>query len=142
MGTGRIYKVSCDKAWGKHVGLFIEGEGVFHNAPGKGEHLSNIQAFSEGKPITYELVESVDYFTVVNKINTALQRPKQYDLLKYNCEDSLYAVLEGEPRSPQRKAVGDFVEGLAKAVAVVMIIVGVVGLAGVAVKGAVRALRA
>lgn len=136
MGTGRIYKVSCDKIWGKHVGLLIEGEGVFHNAPVKGEHFSKPQEFSEGKPLTYELVELADYWVVVNRINSTLQRPKQYDLFKYNCEDSVYAVLEGRPRSPQRKAVGDFVEGLGKAVAVVLIVVGVVGLAGVAVKGA------
>jgi|SRR5581483_1297259 len=142
MGTGNIYKVTCDKGVGKHVGIFIEGEGVFHNAPGKGDHFSSVQAFSTGKMVTYEPITNIDYLTVINRINARLANPKPYDLLNYNCEDAVYLVLEGRPRSPQRKAVGDFAEGFGKAIAVVLIVVGVVGLAGVAVKGAVRALKA
>ncbi len=142
MATGRIFKVSCPKIFGTHVGILVEGEGVFHNAPGKGEHLSSLAQFHpDPRVITFEAVDHVDFHSIIDGINAALMKPKGYSASSHNCEDSVNSILEGRPHSPQRqkfkKAVGDIVG----AAACFVVIVGAVAIAGAAVSAVAKSSR-
>jgi len=127
--SNRIFKVSCSKVLGTHVGLYIESaRQVFHNSPGRGEHLSTLDEFSEGKQITFEEVNSINYQTVVNRINSSLANPQNYDLVKFNCEDSVYKILETNPHSPQRELVEDVFKAIVVMAAIIVFAIGVAGL--------------
>lgn len=100
MITGRIYKVTRNKGIAEHVGLLVEGWGVFHNSPGKGEHVSSLQEFADGKEVRFFEVQGMEPFTVIARINKMLEAPQPYSPF-YNCEHTISKVLTGDAESPQ-----------------------------------------
>jgi hypothetical protein len=46
--------VSRPKGPVTHVGVVVDGGGVLHNTPGRGEHVSSVAAFAAGRPLRVE----------------------------------------------------------------------------------------
>jgi hypothetical protein len=89
----------------EHVGVYLGGNSVLTNAPGKGEHTTTIEEFSEGQPITVEST-GAHWATVLNNAWRILSRPKRYNLFSRNCEHTTSEVLFGKPESGSMLAIG------------------------------------
>lgn len=97
-------KVSRPKADGlvKHVGVYIGNGLVFHNLPGRGEHVSSLTEFAAGQQITIiPSPVSVNLLQLNWRVQERLNSPKGYDPLDYNCEHAAHYVLTGQLDSPQ-----------------------------------------
>jgi len=83
-----------------HVGVWLGGGAVFHNAPGKGEHISSLAEFAEGEGVTIE-PSLADPAIVLSRVREKLQAPRDYDLITNNCEHSATGVVTGRSYSRQ-----------------------------------------
>lgn len=91
----------------EHVGIVAWPGLVFHNNPTRGEHVSSIQDFSKGKPVTVVAeVEGLAMFGVQQRIRQMLQAPNPYSLGNNNCEHSLMKALGVAAKSPQLRRWG------------------------------------
>lgn len=98
--------LSCEKAPGiNHVGVVVGPDLVFHNAPGRGEHVSSVEAFAQGRPVK-ATVTGVSPALVLDRVRTRLTRPRAYDVFSSNCDHSVTAVLQGSASSPQLQGFG------------------------------------
>lgn len=88
-----------------HVGVWMGGGAVFHNAPGLGEHVSSVADFANGAPVTF-VRTNADASTVVTRVRARLAAPRSYDAVNNNCEHAANAVVTGRAVSPQLQAVG------------------------------------
>lgn len=87
-----------------HVGVWMGGGAVFHNAPGRGEHISSLAEFARGAPVWIQ-PKNADSSTVINRVRSKLSRPHEYDLISNNCEHAANEVVTGKPFSDQLCAV-------------------------------------
>lgn len=93
-------KVIVPKMGGvNHVGIFVFN-GVLHNSPGKGEHLSTLEKFANGQIPTVERTNSNPRW-VEKRAYEILQNPRPYDLMNRNCEHTAHDILTSRPESPQ-----------------------------------------
>ncbi len=97
-------KISRPKANGliKHVGVYLGNERVFHNLPGRGEHVSSLAEFVAGQQMT--VIPSPADLNVVQlnwRVQERLNNPKPYHTTDYNCEHAASYVLTGQTDSPQ-----------------------------------------
>lgn len=94
--------IAAPKGLVNHVGLSLGNGRVFHNNPENGEHISSIEAFSKGNPISvWGSLAVHEFFDALSRINHILTAPKRYDALANNCEHSLSRVLGRPIGSPQ-----------------------------------------
>lgn len=105
MSVRRGYRLSRAKGFGlvDHVGLTFDGRDVFHNLPGKGEHLSSMVDFAAGQAIRAQevLLDWAEAFAVSSNIADAVSKNRPYHWSENNCEHSVSRVLGKQPQSPQ-----------------------------------------
>lgn len=77
---------------------------MYHNAPGRGEHVSSVADFANGTPVTV-VHANADASTVVARVRTRLAKPRPYDVVNNNCEHAANAVVTGRAFSPQLQAL-------------------------------------
>lgn len=97
-------KISRPKADGlvKHVGVYLGNGRVFHNLPGRGEHVSSLAEFAAGQPVTVvQEGTGVNLLQLNWRVNERLSNPKAYHTTDYNCEHAASYVLTGQTESPQ-----------------------------------------
>lgn len=87
-----------------HVGVWMGGGAVFHNAPDRGEHISSVAEFAKGAPVRVES-KNADPSMVVVRVRAKLSRPREYDPISNNCEHAANEVVTGHPFSDQLRAV-------------------------------------
>ena len=87
-----------------HVGVWMGGDAVFHNAPDRGEHISSVAEFAKGETVRIE-PKNADPLTVIGRVRAKLSRPRKYDPVGNNCEHSANEVVTGHPFSDQLRAV-------------------------------------
>lgn len=87
-----------------HVGVWMGGGAVFHNAPQRGEHVSSITDFAQGAPVTTERSDAHPA-VVAARVRAKLAAPSSYDPVANNCEHSANAVVTGKARSVQLQVV-------------------------------------
>ncbi len=87
-----------------HVGVWLGGGAVYHNAPGHGEHVSSVADFANGASVAV-VRTNADASTVVARVRTRLVTPQSYDVVNNNCEHAANAVVTGRAVSPQLQAV-------------------------------------
>ena len=85
----------------RHVGIYLGNNLVFHHLPGKNEHISTVEDFAAGHPVTFERNPSVNVVQLNWRVEERLRAPKQYHATDYNCEDAANYVLHGKAGSPQ-----------------------------------------
>ncbi len=83
----------------RHVGIFVFN-GVLHNSPGKGEHLSTLDEFTKGQVPVIEKTNATPWL-VEQRANEILRNPRPYDLMNRNCEHTAHDLLTSRPESPQ-----------------------------------------
>lgn len=83
-----------------HVGVWLGGGRVFHNAPGRGEHVSSVEEFAQGEPVTVKATNA-DAASVSVRVHSRLSAPQPYDALSNNCEHTANHVVTGKAFSHQ-----------------------------------------
>lgn len=83
-----------------HVGVWMGGDAVFHNAPDRGEHMSSVAEFAKGENIQIE-PKNADPDTVISRVQAKLIQPRGYDPISNNCEHSANHVVTGRAFSIQ-----------------------------------------
>jgi hypothetical protein len=83
----------------QHEGVVVGYNAVLHNTPGKGEHVSTLKEFADGKPVQAQAT-GADPAQVVVRSRQLLFKPKQYDLLGRNCQHTTSGIIQGIARSP------------------------------------------
>ncbi|MDF9828544.1 cell wall-associated NlpC family hydrolase [Ereboglobus sp. PH5-10] len=86
-----------------HVGVSDGNGHVVHNLPSKGEHITTVEAFAEGKPVTVKSTGANPH-SVLAKMRQILAHPKEYCLISRNCEHTASDIIQGKPRSEQLQA--------------------------------------
>lgn len=86
-----------------HVGVWMGGGTVFHNAPGRGEHISTVAEFANGEAVQTE-PKNADPAVVFTRVRAKLSRPGEYDPVSNNCEHSANEVVTGLRFSNQLRA--------------------------------------
>ncbi len=89
----------CDKGLFKHVGVVVIN-GILHNTPEKGEHISTLFDFCRGRP--YRLIEvpiGLRQLIVANASWIAAY-PRRFDAISNNCEHTATRALGRKPHSP------------------------------------------
>ena len=89
-----------------HVGVWLGGGAVFHNAPLQGEHVSSVTDFAQGAPVMAQR-SNADPAAVVARVRAKLAAPNAYDAVINNCEHSANSIVTGKASSAQlRVALG------------------------------------
>lgn len=83
-----------------HVGVWLGGGRVFHNAPARGEHVSSVEEFAQGETVTVKATNA-DAASVSVRVHSRLSAPQPYDVLSNNCEHTANHVVTGKAFSPQ-----------------------------------------
>ena len=91
--------VSRPKGVVRHVGVVVE-DGVLHNVPGRGEHVSSLESFAAGRPVRVERPDRSRGLRTVARASHDFGG-RRYDLLNNNCEHSVNRLHEGRAHSPQ-----------------------------------------
>lgn len=86
-----------------HVGVWLGGGAVYHNAPDRGEHVSAVADFAKGASVAV-VRTNADASIVVARARARLAVPRSYDVVNNNCEHAANAVVTGRAFSPQLQA--------------------------------------
>jgi hypothetical protein len=92
----------------EHQGIYLGNDRVFHNTPGRGEHVSSLQEFANGYPVSLKMAPSGNRSPLLARVYQAINNPRGYDPILNNCEHTVNRILEGTPRSRQLVGVGLF----------------------------------
>jgi hypothetical protein len=93
--------LSRPKALGliNHFGLVIARDRVLQNTPEKGEHVTTMQEFASGKPVTVQPT-GVHPSLVSSRAREILDNPQKYSLFNRNCEHTAHDAAYGKAKSP------------------------------------------
>lgn len=83
-----------------HTGVAISPNRVLHNTPEKGEHVSTLEEFSQGKQVEVQRT-GADPLAVSQRAQKVLANPQKYDPISRNCEHTANEVAQGRAKSPQ-----------------------------------------
>lgn len=89
-----------------HKSVYLGGGKVFHNTPKKGEHISDINDFSKGRPITVEKTQLSGSHLALRRVAISLKAKRKYYATSNNCEHSVTRVIHGKAESSQLKIFG------------------------------------
>lgn len=89
------------KGFVHHKGIYLGNGQVFTNTPERGEHITTLADFAQGKKVTVEKVPTVSTFALNQRTFAAVASGRKYDLFTNNCDHAVNRVLYGEASSPQ-----------------------------------------
>ncbi len=89
----------------QHRGVFVGGNAVLTNTPGKGEHLVTVDEFSAGERITPHR-SGANPLDVLARGRRILANPRKYDPILRNCEHTTTELTDGKAKSPSLIFVG------------------------------------
>ena len=92
----------------EHQGIYLGNNRVFHNTPGKGEHVASFEEFADGHEVSLKFAPAGNRGEVLARVYQAIENPRGYDPVLNNCEHTVNRMLEGNPRSRQLAGVGLF----------------------------------
>lgn len=82
----------------QHEGVVIGPNAVLHNTPDKGEHVSTVHEFADGKPMQVHPAAAPPAM-LLSRAQQVLCRPRRYDPLARNCQHTASELLSGRATS-------------------------------------------
>lgn len=82
-----------------HRGVALGNGQVLHNTPGRGEHISSLEAFSGGRKVRVQRRTFAEREAALARASQWRSRP--YHLLRNNCEHTVSRARSGRRTSPQ-----------------------------------------
>jgi hypothetical protein len=99
------------KLWvGNHYGTALDGGLVAHTTPEKGKHVSTLEEFAEGRPISIRRRRRTAIENLLIQQRAIADIGKPYLPAAANCEHDVTMIHDGRPYSPMLQS---FVVGLA-----------------------------
>lgn len=92
-----------ERGFYQHVGVSVGNGHVLTNSPTRGEHVTSLSDFSDGKPVSVRKLSAASRMAVVNNVAAVLASPKPYSLIGNNCDHTACKALGLPPTSPQLK---------------------------------------
>ena len=86
-----------------HKGIVVGFDAVFHNTPERGEHISTLREFANGKRVSIikRHPHPAQRHAILRRIRQQLAAPRGHDVFGYNCEHSVSRVLGLPAQSEQ-----------------------------------------
>ena len=84
-----------------HVGIAMPNGMVYHNAPGRGEHISTFKEFANGKVVQVRKPKSSVRSVIMQRLDKEKNISRKYSAFGNNCEHSVSRINNGTPSSPQ-----------------------------------------
>jgi len=81
-----------------HEGVVVGLNQIFHNSPGKGEHITTLQEFAEGQKVEVTRT-GADSLGLIARVKRMLTSPKAYSLFSRNCQHTSSEAVTGKPKS-------------------------------------------
>ena len=94
---GDIIRRPKGPVWHWGVWLF---SGVLHNTPEKGEHISTLEEFRDGKPIEIIRPPTINRYEIIHRAQSIASHPSSYQYLWRNCEHTINQITADEAYSP------------------------------------------
>ena len=88
----------------QHEGVVVGNNLVLHNPPEKGEHVSTVEVFADGKPVRVQRTSTTPA-TILLRARQLLCRPRQYDPLTRNCQHTASELIRGRASSTWAQTV-------------------------------------
>lgn len=86
----------------RHVGVLLPDGRVAHCSPERGEHISSVEEFADGRDVTIErAVPPTQYSSTFQRIASAMRSPQGYALMTNNCEMFANRMTGRKEESPQ-----------------------------------------
>ena len=93
---GDILRRRKGNVW--HWGVWLQ-EGVLHNTPDKGEHISSLGEFSNGNEIEIFQPNDLNRNDIIARAYNIINNPSEYQYLWRNCEHTVTEITSGKPSS-------------------------------------------
>ncbi len=81
-----------------HWGVCL-AEGILHNTPDSGEHLSSLSEFANGQNIEVFHSDNIYREEIIARAYRIIYNPSSYQYLWRNCEHTLTEITKGQPSS-------------------------------------------
>ena len=95
-------EISRSKGLFRHRGVLLADGRVARCAPGRGEHVSSVEAFAAGGDVRFDReLAPAEIAAAMLRLDEALRSPKVYDLISNNCETFVNRMMGREPSSQQ-----------------------------------------
>jgi hypothetical protein len=88
----------------RHEGVVVGSNAVLHNTPDKGEHVSTVDDFADGKPVKVHPTFAAPAL-IYSRAQQVLGRPRQYDPFARNCQHTATELISGRANSAWVQAV-------------------------------------
>ena len=85
-----------------HWGVCLP-EGIVHNTPAHGEHISSLAEFGEDQAINIIKSPDINRMEIMNRAYAIVSNPSDYQYLWRNCEHTFSEIAYGEATSPTVK---------------------------------------
>ena len=85
-----------------HWGVWLP-PGVLHNTPERGEHISTLAKFRDGKPIEIIRPRNINRHEIIHRAQSIASHPSSYQCLWRNCEHTINQITVDEAYSPTVK---------------------------------------
>jgi hypothetical protein len=82
----------------QHEGVVVGPNAVLHNTPDKGEHVSTVDEFADGKPVQVRPTATASA-VIRSRANQLLCRPRPYDPFGRNCQHTASELVSGRASS-------------------------------------------
>jgi hypothetical protein len=97
--------LSRPKCYGvvQHIGICVGHDLVLSNMPEKGEHLSSVEEFCDGEPLSIR-PSGADPVFVIARARKILSNPRRYHAVFRNCQHTTNEAAFGVAKSPAMKS--------------------------------------
>lgn len=87
-----------------HWGVCIQ-EGIVHNTPEKGEHISSLAEFADVQQIEVFRPHDINRHEIISRAYEIVNNPSDYQYLWRNCEHTVTEIIKGEAMSQTVKSL-------------------------------------
>lgn len=92
--------VARDKMIGTHYGVVLHDGFVLHNTWQRGEHVSSMQSFANGREVRVQRQRPEVQERVLFNASAIIRHPRSYNFFSNNCEHTVTRCLTGKGHSP------------------------------------------
>lgn len=87
--------VSRPKGLFTHKGAYLGAGQVLHALPGIGTHISSLEEFASGQPVSVQNLSAEERAAVLSRVETELRTSRSYDALRNNCQNVVNRLRTG-----------------------------------------------
>ncbi|WP_143269348.1 C40 family peptidase [Mangrovitalea sediminis] len=94
-------ELSVPQQFYRHVGVYVGLGQVFHNHPERGEEITTVGGFANGRAVSVTESGVLEPMAFMARVHAAISNPASYNLLTRNCEHTASWLRTGKAKTPQ-----------------------------------------